>query len=95
MLMKITSAKPLSGYRVELEFENGNRGIVDLSDYAGIGVFEAWLKSGFFEQIFISEEGALTWPGDLDLCPDAVYMRLTGKRPEEIFPSLRRQPVYA
>ena len=93
--MKVTSAKPLSGYRVDVEFDDGEQGVVDFSDYAGIGVFEAWLKQGFFERVSISEDGALVWPGGLDLCPDAVYMRLTGKRPEQIFPSLRHQPAYA
>ena len=47
--MMITSAKPLNGYRVDVEFDDGEHGVVDLSDYAGIGVFEAWLKPGFFE----------------------------------------------
>lgn len=93
--MKVKVAKPLSSYRVDVEFDNGEHGIVDLSDYAGIGVFEAWLKPGFFEQVSITQSGALAWPGDLDLCPDAVYMRLTGKRPEDIFPALRHQPAYA
>ena len=29
------------------------------------------------------------WGSDIDICPDAMYLRLTGKSPEEIFPSLR------
>lgn len=93
--MRVTSVKPLREFRVEVEFDDGAHGVVDLSDYAGIGVFEAWLRPGFFEQVSITQSGALAWPGDLDLCPDAVYMRLTGKRPEDIFPSLRHQPAYA
>ena len=93
--MRVTSVKPLGEFRVEVEFDDGAHGVVDLSDYAGIGVFEAWLRPGFFEQVSITQSGALAWPGDLDLCPDAVYMRLTGKRPEDVFPSLRHQPAYA
>jgi hypothetical protein len=92
--MKITKAEPLAGYRLNVEFDDGVCGVVDLSDYAGVGVFAAWLKPGFFEQVAITSEGALAWPGDLDLCPDAVYMRLTGKTPEELFPLLRHQPAY-
>ena len=92
--MKITKAEPVAGYRLNVEFDDGVRGVVDLSDYAGIGVFAAWLKPGSFEQVAITSEGALAWPGDLDLCPDAVYMRLTGKTPEELFPLLRHQPAY-
>ena len=93
--MKVTTANPLSEYRVEVEFDNGKRGIVDLSDYAGVGVSEAWSNPGFFEQISITGDGALAWPGDLDLCPDALYMRLTRESAEDIFPSLRHRPAYA
>ena len=83
--MKVTAVKPLSDCRVEVEFDNGKRGIIDLSDYAGVGVSEAWSNPGFFEQISITDNGALAWPGELDLCPDVLYMRLTRKSPEELF----------
>jgi hypothetical protein len=88
--MKITKAKPVGGYRLEVEFDNGTLGTIDLSDYAGIGVFHPWLQPGLFEQVSVSPEGALSWPGGLDLCADALYLRLTGQSPEEIFPALRR-----
>jgi hypothetical protein len=93
--MKITKAGPLTGYRLNVEFDDGVRGVVDLSDYAGVGVFAAWLEPGFFEQVTITSDGALAWPGDLDLCPDALYMRVTGKTPEEVLPLLRHQPACA
>jgi len=93
--VKITEVKPVAGYCLAVEFADGVRGVVDLSDYAGVGVFAAWLTPGFFERVAITNEGALAWPGDLDLCPDAIYLRLTGKTPEEVFPVLRRQSAYA
>ena len=93
--MRVTKVKPIPGYRLDVEFDDGVCGIVDLSNFAGVGVFGAWLKPGFFEQVSITEDGALAWPGDLDLCPDALYMRVTGKTPQEVFPRLRRQPAYA
>lgn len=93
--MKVTKVKPLAEYRLDVAFDDGVRGIADLSDFAGVGVFAAWLNPGFFERVAITSEGALAWPGELDLCPDALYMRVTGKTPEEVFPRLRRQPAYA
>ena len=93
--MKITEAKAVSAYSLQVRFDDGVCGIVDLSDYAGVGVFEAWLKPGLFEQVAVTNDGALAWPGDLDLCPDAIYLRLTGKSVEEVFPALRHQPAYA
>ncbi len=86
--MKITAAKPLEPFRVSLRFDDGTSGIVNLQHLAGRGVFRAWLQPGLFEQLSVSPVGALQWPGELDLCPDALYLQLTGKEPAAIFPAL-------
>jgi len=59
------------------------------------GVFSAWQKSGVFEQVRLAEAGHPEWPGEIDLCPDALYLQLTGKKPEEIFPALNRPSAHA
>lgn len=87
--MKITEVKPLEKYKLFLRFDDGVSGVVDLSDIAGRGVFAAWKRDGIFDQVRITKLGALEWPGELDLCADAVYLKLTGKQPEDIFPALR------
>lgn len=66
--MKIIEAKPLENYGLFLRFENGMSGVVNLSDIADRAVFEAWKRGGIFEQVRITELGALEWPGELDLC---------------------------
>ncbi|MCP5522858.1 MAG: DUF2442 domain-containing protein [Verrucomicrobiales bacterium] len=73
-----------------LRCEDGTQGVVDLSRLAGRGVFSSWMQPGVFEQVKLSDEGAPEWPGEVDLCPDSLYLRLTGKQPEEVFPNLRR-----
>jgi len=93
--MKITKVKVLANYQLEVEFDDQAHGIVNLADLSGKGVFRTWLTPGIFEQVQITEDGALTWPGDLDLCSDALYLRMTGKAPEDIFPSLRHQYAHA
>jgi hypothetical protein len=93
--MKIVFVKPTSKFTVEVSFEDGTCGVVDLGDLAGHGVFRAWLDEGVFEKVKITEFGALEWPGELDLCPDSIYMRLTGKSPEALFPSLGRHLTHA
>ena len=60
-------------------------GEVDLSHLAGKGVFAVWDKEGVFAEVTLGPHGAIEWPGDVDLCPDALYLRLTGKQPEEVF----------
>lgn len=93
--MKIVELSPRENYGLFLRYEDGTEGVVDLSPLAGHGVFAAWLEPGVFEQARLSDAGVPEWPGELDLCADSLYMQLTGKSAEEIFPSLRRIPAYA
>ena len=85
--------EPRKGYRIWVEYDDGASGEVDLSHNAGKGVFKVWDEPGVFEQVHITEDGAIGWGNELDLCPDAVYFRLTGKTPEEMMPGLRAQPA--
>ncbi|HYR56987.1 MAG TPA: DUF2442 domain-containing protein [Chthoniobacteraceae bacterium] len=89
--MKITDVEPLDRFRLRVRFDDGTSGVADLGHLAGRGVFQSWNEPGVFEQVSITPVGALEWPGEIDLCPDAVYLQVTGKRPEEVFPMLRRQ----
>jgi hypothetical protein len=93
--MKITHAKALPGHKLELQFDNQERGIVDLSSYVGRGVFVAWNTPGAFERVSVTAEGAVEWPGEIDLCPDALYLQLTGKRPEDVFPAIAQRMMHA
>ena len=93
--MKVVRAKPLAGYQLHLGFENGQEGVVDLSSWAGQGVFSAWLKPGVFSQVSITPEGAVAWPGGIDVCPDSLYLKMTGQAAETLFPSLSKPLVHA
>lgn len=52
------------------------------------GVFKAWNDIAFFNAVRFGSHGAIEWGADIDICPDAMYLQLTGKLPEELFPSL-------
>lgn len=78
--------KALSRYRICLRYTDGVEGTVDLSELAGRGVFRVWDDPTFFESVRFSEHGAVGWGEDIDLCPDALYMTLTSKGVEEVFP---------
>ncbi len=77
--------KALPGFRLWLRYEDGVEGEIDVSDLAGRGVFKAWADEAFFRTLHIASHGAIAWDDDLELCPDAMYLRLTGKRPDELF----------
>jgi len=93
--MKISKVKTLPGYRLDLEFDDGVRGIVDVSENVGNGVFALWCDPLVFEQVPIGSAGELIWADRIDLCPDALYLKVTDKKPEDLFPALRNQSIHA
>ena len=94
-MKRISKVKVLPGYRLELEFDDGVSGTVDLSENVGKGVFALWRDPLFFEQVAIGSAGELVWGEKIDLCPDALYLKVTGKQPEDLFPALRNLSTHA
>ena len=94
-MRKITAVKVLEGYRLDLAFDDGVGGVVDLSDLVGKGVFSFWSDYEAFRQVRIGSSGELAWSDQVDLCPDALYLKATGKRPVNVFPRLERAEVQA
>jgi hypothetical protein len=84
-MVRPVEVRPLAGYRLWLRYQDGTEGEVDLSYLAGKGVFVSWQHEGVFAKVKLGSHGQLEWPGDIDLCPDALYLKLTGKRPEDVF----------
>jgi hypothetical protein len=77
-MLNIVNVEPLDDYKLHLVFANGESGIVDLQTIPRTGVFEAWNDLSFFKQVSIHPEfGTVTWPGDLDLDPYALYAAMT------------------
>ena len=92
---RVTKAEALDDYRLDLTFDDGTRGVVDVSDLAGSGVFALWNDYGRFREVRIGDAGELVWGDEVDLCPDSLYLRATGREPEDEFPSLKRQMAHA
>jgi hypothetical protein len=95
MMHRIVQIQPMSGYRIRIRFADGVEGEADFSHLAGKGVFSRWNRPGEFEKVKIGEAGQLEWGEDLDMCPDALYIQITGKSPEDVFPALRRETARA
>ena len=82
---KITNVTVLHNYRLELEYDDGRQGTVDLSYLAGKGVFSLWNDYGAFRQVKIGSSGELVWNDQIDLCPDSLYLKITNQNPEDLF----------
>lgn len=83
----IIEANPQPRYRLHLRFSDGVEGEVDLSHLVGRGVFRRFLEAGFFEQARVGDHGDVQWPGEIDLCPDALYLQVTGRTVAQVFPN--------
>jgi hypothetical protein len=92
---KIVICRALQPCRLWLRFDDGVEGEVDLADLAGKGVFAAWQDPAFFAQVQLDGRGGITWPGELDLCPDSLYLEVTGLKPEDLFPALKEAQAHA
>ena len=46
-----TNVRPLDNLKIWLEYDDGVKGIVDLSDMRDKGVFKAWNDRSFFERV--------------------------------------------
>ena len=94
-MLKLVEIKALAEYKLWLRYSDGVEGEVDLSHLAGEGVFKIWDDFGVFEQASVGSEGEISWPGNVDLCADALYLQVTGKQPEDLFPKLQEPSVRA
>lgn len=94
-MKKAIEVRPLAGYRIWLKYADGITGEVDLGHLVGRGVFKVWANREVFEGVHVDPGGAVAWSADIDLCPDALYLQLTGKSVEELFPQLKPAPAGA
>lgn len=80
MIHDVVAAVYKGGYRIELEFDDGKRGIVDFSKYLDKGgVFERFKDTEFFRGFSVNDElGILTWSNVADVAPETLYAEATG-----------------
>lgn len=78
------AVEALPGYRIWIRYRDGAEGEVDLSYLAGRGVFVLWNEEREFAKVHIGPGYAISWSEEVELCPDAVYLRLTGRSPEDV-----------
>ena len=67
----VVSVKAIAPLELSVSFKDGTEGRVRFEASHLKGVFEALNSSEVFEQAHV-DEGAVSWPGELDLAPDAM-----------------------
>jgi hypothetical protein len=75
---RVAKVQPHPGYRLTVWFLDGLEGQVDLSKLVNdpkAGVFAALRDMVLFNQVYV-DLGVVTWPGEIDLAPDAMYQEI-------------------
>jgi len=80
MIHDVVSAVYRGGYKIEVTFNDGKKGVVDFSKYLKRGgVFERFKDMDFFRSFAINEElGVLAWRNEIDIAPETLYAAATG-----------------
>lgn len=71
-LIDVTEVSPLPGHRIALVFEDGKRGVYDVSPLLAEGVFCSLQNPAVFNAVRV-EYGTATWPGEVDIAPEELY----------------------
>jgi hypothetical protein len=78
-MKRMTKISALSGYRLQVQFEDGVSGTINLAGDLFGPVFEPLKAEALFAQVQLDVFGAPCWPNGADIAPDAIYAELTGQ----------------
>ncbi len=67
------------GYTLQVLFDDGVSGEVDLSARLFGPVFEALRDPVLLARVQVDEYGAVSWPNGADLAPDALYRTISSQ----------------
>jgi hypothetical protein len=81
----VTEMEPRCDFKLWLRFDDGVEGTVGLSGLVGKGVMTSLADPTVFATVSLVD-GFPRWGDEVDLCPDALYLQVTGTQPEDLFP---------
>ncbi len=85
-ITNILRAIPQAGFRVWVEYVNGEQGVADFADLLDEGIFCGWRNRQYFETVRPEGDFLIWGEGEVDVSPESVYMRVTGADLDEIWP---------
>ncbi len=74
----MAKVEALPGYRLHVSFLDGLQGVVDMGELIAsseAGLFAALRDVATFNQAFV-RLGAVCWPRDIDIAPDAIHAQI-------------------
>ena len=75
MYWDVTSVEPAHHLALKVRFTDGLQGEVCFKPSHLTGVFESLKDEDYFNKVYV-DHGVVTWPGELDLAPDAMHSEI-------------------
>ena len=76
MLVHVVNAKYVDGYRIEISFNDGRKGIADFTDTLRGPIFEKLIDQSEFRRFTVDKElDTLVWENGADLAPEYIYFQ--------------------
>lgn len=76
MFLHVCEAHHIEGFLVELLFNNGRKGVADLSSALQGPMFDPLRDPSVFSQLRVDQELAtVVWPNGADLAPEFLYFQ--------------------
>lgn len=72
MKPKAIEVKALKSYKLEIKFEDGKKGIFDVSPYLEFVQFKELKDENIFNTVKI-DGLSISWSNGADICPDELY----------------------
>ncbi len=95
MKIKALTVKALEKYKIFVSFNDGTEGTYDLCESSGNGVFKIWDEDDNFNKVFINKDnGAITWPGAIDIDTLNAWFTINSIEPESYFQSHNKYAEY-
>lgn len=80
MYPPVKSVKPLDGYRLLLQFGNGEEKIFDVSPYLAVGKFADLRNPSIFSSVAVKFD-SIEWANHLDIDPEFLYAKSIFTKP--------------
>jgi hypothetical protein len=74
MYPSVIKVLPSENYKLTVEFDNGEKGDLDMTPFLGLGVFQRLKNPEAFARVRVAFD-TIEWESGVDLDPEFVYSR--------------------
>ena len=81
--MKVTSVSALENYQLQVTFDDGVSGVIDLKEFIKGGIFSVLEDKKLFNRVYATSH-SIAWNDDLEIDTLTIYAEISNKEAHEI-----------